>query len=76
MQIEINRISLISLCAYGRLKLREIDLFAQIHISFDVENLTDPWNIGYMRGRKERIDADLPYIDFDWDSLVGYLDPD
>jgi len=55
------------------LKLREIDLYAQIHFSFDVENLTDEWNIRYMQGRKERIDADLPYIDFDWESLMKFV---
>jgi Ser/Thr protein kinase RdoA (MazF antagonist) len=55
------------------LKLREIDLYAQIHFSFDVENLTDEWNILYMQGRKERIDADLPYIDFTWESLAKFL---
>jgi Ser/Thr protein kinase RdoA (MazF antagonist) len=52
------------------LKLREIDLYAQIHFSFDVENLTDDWNIKYMDGRKERIEASVPYIEYDWGSLV------
>jgi len=55
------------------LKLREIDLYAQIHFSFDVENLTDEWNIRYMQGRKEHIEAGLPYIDFDWESLVKFV---
>ena len=55
------------------LKLREIDLYALIHFSFDVENLTDSWNIRYMQGRKERIEAGLPYIDFNWDVLEKYL---
>jgi amicoumacin kinase len=55
------------------LKLREIDLYAQIHFSFDIENLTDEWNFRYMQGRKERIDANLPYIDFEWESLAKFL---
>ena len=55
------------------LKLREIDLYAIIHFSFDLENEDDPWIKGYMEGRKQRIDAGLPYIDFDWESLAAYL---
>ena len=55
------------------LKLREIDLYAIIHFSFDLETENDPWITGYMDGRKQRIDAGLPYIDFDWDSLTVYL---
>jgi Ser/Thr protein kinase RdoA (MazF antagonist) len=55
------------------LKLREIDLYALIHFSFDLETEDDPWVIGYMEGRKERIDAGLPYIDFNWESLAAYL---
>lgn len=55
------------------LKLREIDLYAVIHRSFDVENLDDPWCVGYMRGRKERIEAGVPYVDVDFASLAGGL---
>ena len=55
------------------LKLREIDLYALIHFSFDLETEDDPWNSRYMKGRKERIDAGLPYIDFGWESLAAYL---
>jgi Ser/Thr protein kinase RdoA (MazF antagonist) len=55
------------------LKLREVDLYALIHFSFDLESEDDPWVTGYMEGRKERIEAGLPYIDFDWGSLVRYL---
>jgi Ser/Thr protein kinase RdoA (MazF antagonist) len=55
------------------LKLREIDLYALIHFSFDVENLTDPWNINYMNRRKDLIENEVPYIEFDWDSLAAYL---
>jgi Ser/Thr protein kinase RdoA (MazF antagonist) len=55
------------------LKLREIDLYAVIHRSFDVENLEDPWCARYMHGRKERIEAGEPYIDFDFGSLGSLL---
>ena len=55
------------------LKLREIDLYAVIHRSFDMENLDDPWCVGYMNGRKERIEENVPYIDFDFESLAGYF---
>jgi len=51
------------------LKLRELDLYAVIHRSFDVSNLTNPWVARYMDGRKERIDANLPYIEFDFAHL-------
>jgi Ser/Thr protein kinase RdoA (MazF antagonist) len=55
------------------LKLREIDLYAVIHRSFDVENLDDPWCAAYMRGRKERIEAGVPTIDFPFESLADCL---
>jgi Ser/Thr protein kinase RdoA (MazF antagonist) len=48
------------------LKLREIDLYAVIHRSFDVSNLDDPWIVKYMDGRKRRIEDDIPYINFDF----------
>ena len=51
----------------------EIDLYALIHRSFDVENLDDPWCARYMDGRKEKIENEVPYIEFDWDSLAQYL---
>lgn len=37
------------------LKLREIDLYAVIHRSFDVENIDHPWVAMFMENRKERI---------------------
>lgn len=49
------------------LKLREIDLYAVIHRSFDVENLDDPWCAWYMDGRKERLEKRIPFIDFDFE---------
>ena len=56
------------------LKLREIDLYAVIHRSFDVDKLEHPFDIQYMRGRQERIERGLPYIDFDFESLADVLD--
>lgn len=54
------------------MKLREIDLFAAIRFSFG-ENPDDPWCARYLSGRRERIENDVPYIDFDWNSLAKYL---
>jgi Ser/Thr protein kinase RdoA (MazF antagonist) len=54
------------------LKLREIDLYGLILFSFGPDD-DDSWNRRYMDGRKARIDARLPFIDFDWDSLKRYL---
>lgn len=51
------------------LKLREIDLYAAIHRSFDVNNLTHPWVARYMDGRKQRIEQGAPYLDFDFSAL-------
>ena len=55
------------------LKLREIDLYAIIHRSFDVNSLDEPWVASYMEGRKQRIEGDVPFIDFDFQSLAGCL---
>ncbi len=58
------------------LKLREIDLYAVIHRSFDVKNLDDPWCVRYMDGRKERIEGKIPYLDYDFDRFsVQGLEP-
>jgi Ser/Thr protein kinase RdoA (MazF antagonist) len=51
------------------LKLREIDLYAIIHRSFDVNYLDEPWVAGFMAGRKQRIENDVPYIDLDFKSF-------
>jgi Ser/Thr protein kinase RdoA (MazF antagonist) len=47
------------------LKLREIDLYAVIHRSFDVDDIDHPWVAMFMNNRKERIENDVPFIDFD-----------
>ncbi len=48
------------------LKLREIELAAVIHRSFDVHNLTDPWVAWFMDGRMARMARGEPYnpVDF------------
>lgn len=56
------------------LKLREIDLFAAIHFSFaDGDNPDHPWCARYMKGRRERIENDVPVINFDWAKLTAVL---
>ncbi len=56
------------------MKLREIDLFAAIHFSYeDGDNPDHPWPARYMKGRRERIEGDVPFIAFDWSSLAPYL---
>jgi len=56
------------------LKLREIDLYAVIHRSFDVEHLDDnPWCARYMDGRGKRIEAGVPYVDYDFTRLARFL---
>ena len=49
------------------IKLREIDLYAVIHRSFDVENLDDPWCAWYMDGRRDRLKKKIPFLDFDFE---------
>lgn len=56
------------------LKLREIDLYAVIHRSFDVDSIDDPWVSRFMSGRKERIEAGVPYLDFDFAAFTAELE--
>jgi len=51
------------------MKRREIDLYAVIHRSFDVDDLDDPWCSWYLDGRKERLEKGIPYLDFDFANL-------
>lgn len=55
------------------LKFREIDLYAVIHRSFGSAYDEDPWCANYMKNRKERIEHDVPYIDFDFESFTPYM---
>jgi len=52
------------------LKLREIDLYAVIHRSFDVANIDNAWCAKFMEGRRDRIERDVPYVEFDFESLA------
>ena len=51
------------------LKLREIDLYAAIHRSLDLDDL-DPWCASYMKDRKHKIEHDVPYVVLDWGSFA------
>jgi Ser/Thr protein kinase RdoA (MazF antagonist) len=51
------------------LKIREIELYAVMHRDFDVNNIDDEWCARFMHNRKSRIEDDVPYIDFDFESL-------
>ena len=51
-------------------KLREVDLYAVIHRSFDVENLTDEWVAAFMDGRRQHIEQNIPYLDIDFTGLA------
>jgi Ser/Thr protein kinase RdoA (MazF antagonist) len=56
------------------MKLREIDLLAAIHFAYeDGDNPDHPWCAYYMKGRRERIERDVPFITFDWSGLAQYL---
>lgn len=54
------------------MKLREIDLFAAILFTMG-ENPEHPWCARYMKDRREKISADVPFIKYDWGSLAQYL---
>lgn len=55
------------------LKLRELELYAVIHRDFEVNNIDNAWCARFMRGRRERIEQGVPYIDLDFSSLSAYL---
>lgn len=50
------------------LKLRELELYALIKRSFDMDDL-DPWSESYMKGRKEKLEQDLPYFPLDFNRI-------
>jgi Ser/Thr protein kinase RdoA (MazF antagonist) len=54
------------------MKLREIDLFAEI-LFMDGEHPASPWSARYLLGRREKIESGEPVIDFDWLSLAQDL---
>jgi Ser/Thr protein kinase RdoA (MazF antagonist) len=53
------------------LKFREIDLYALVHRSFGSDYEDDAWCASYMKNRKARIEQDVPFIDFDFESLIS-----
>ena len=55
------------------LKLREIELYAVIHRDFDVNNIDDAWCARFMQDRKQKIETEAPFINFDFESLSIYL---
>ena len=55
------------------LKIREIELYAVMHRDFDVTNIDDEWCARFIHNRKSRIEQDVPYIDFDFESLSSQM---
>jgi amicoumacin kinase len=53
-------------------KLREIELFAAILFTFG-ESPSHSWSARFNQGRREKIEKDVPFCDFDWESLAKYL---
>ena len=55
------------------LKFREIDLYGAILHDIGPDYKNDDWCRRYMDGRKENIDNNRPFIDFDWMSIVDEI---
>jgi len=55
------------------LNLLEIEVYALMHSEFGASNNGEWWGVRFMRDRKYKIEQDLPYIDFDFESLSRYL---
>jgi amicoumacin kinase len=55
------------------LKMREMELYAVLHRDFDVSDIHDPWCARFMRDRKYKIEHEVPFIDFDFESLARHL---
>jgi hypothetical protein len=51
------------------LKIREIEMYAVMFRDFGVGDIDDEWCARFMQNRKSRIEQDLPFIDFDFDTL-------
>ncbi len=56
------------------LSIREMDLYAVIHRSMDLNDL-DPWCAAFMEGRRERLEAGKPFLDMDFSGFAGFLTP-
>ncbi len=55
------------------LKIREIELYAVIHRDFNLDNIDNAWCKHFMHERKYKIECDVPFIDFDFETLSAYL---
>lgn len=55
------------------MKMREIDLYGVIYRSYDVDTMEDEWNLRYLAGRREKIEQDIPYLDFDFSTLIPFV---
>jgi amicoumacin kinase len=55
------------------LKLREIDLYAVIHRSMGPGPYEDNWVRRYMEGRRDHLTAGQPFVEFDFQSLIGVI---
>jgi Ser/Thr protein kinase RdoA (MazF antagonist) len=54
------------------LKLREIDLYGVIHRSYpDVTAIEDAWTRAYMQGRQQRIEQDMPLVEYAFMQVAG-----
>ena len=54
------------------LSIREIDLYAVIHRSMDIEKL-DGWCGAFMAGRRERLEKGIPYLHMDFSGFSQFL---
>jgi amicoumacin kinase len=55
------------------LKMREMELYAVMHRDFDVSDIDNAWCARFMRDRKFKIEHEVPFIDFDFESLAEHL---
>jgi amicoumacin kinase len=55
------------------LKVREIELYAAIHRDFDIHNIDNQWCARFMHKRKSLIEQNVPFIDFDFETLAEQL---
>jgi Ser/Thr protein kinase RdoA (MazF antagonist) len=55
------------------LKLREMELYAVVYRDFDINNIDDWWIARFMKDRKQKIEGDVPFIDFEFESFSIFL---
>lgn len=55
------------------LKLREMELYAVVYRDFDVNHIDDWWIARFMKDRKQRLGNDVPFIDYEFESLATFL---